>query len=256
MNLGNAAALAMTFLRSPRRAAEAATQPQNLGGCIGIYAAFLIGNLLFYWLKPWDFPDANAGPPPESPFWFWLKIMLLWQPPFELLSILFLMGLVVWFASGRLPLRLVGAVAWAAFALFINIVAHAQPGGTSRPVFAAGALLAFGPFVPLLRRADRGQLRAVIAFMLGVSALGLVQLALMAVAAFLRSGGLFKAAQAGVAFWLLGAGTIGLKAITGLRMPRAFLALFLSMFFLIAAAFTLHLLGVPEEILKAALLYG
>ncbi len=146
--------------------------------------------------------------------------------------------------------------AWAAFALFINVVAYAQPQGSSRGTFALGAVAAFAPYVWLLRRTRWEQFRPVLAFMLGLSALGLVQLALMSVAVSLRSAGFLKAVQAGVGFWLLGAGTVGLRAITGLRLPRAFLALFLSMFFLIAAAFTLHLLGIPQEILKAALLYG
>jgi len=59
------------------------------------------------------------------------------------------------------------------------------------------------------------------------------------------------------ALWMLGAGTLGLRELCALRLPRAFMAMLLSLVFQISAAFTLHLLGlVPKDILKAMMLYG
>jgi hypothetical protein len=76
----------------------------------------------------------------------------------------------------------------------------------------------------------------------------------MGLAASLRSKELFMASQAAGGFWILGCATVGLRRLTGLRLPRVFMAVLLSMFFQIALAFTLHILGlVPKDILKALL---
>lgn len=245
--------LIWTFIRSPKAAASASKKPESLSRCLGIYALFLFTSMLFYWLKPANFPE-NMGP--ARPLSFWFVSMFFWQPFFQALSIALLLGLLQWFRNGSMAVKLVGGVAWAAFVLLINVVAYAQRGGTTKPVFALGALAGFAPFFFLLRALPAAEWRSVAAFMLGLSSLGLVQNAGLAPATLAGIPSLYKGVQIAVALWMLGAGTTGLRDLTGLRLPRAFLALFLSMFFLIGAAFTLHLLGFPEEALKAALLYG
>lgn len=245
--------LIWTFIRSPKAAAAAAKKPENFRRCLEIYGVFLFTSMLFYWIKPADFPESMG---PAHGLGFWFKTMFLWQPVFEALSIALLLGLVQWFKSGSMAVRLVGGVAWAAFVLLINVVAYTQQNGTSKPVFALGALAGFAPFFFLLRGLPATEWKPVAAFMLGLSSLGLVQNAGLVPATWALSPSLYKGVQVTVALWMLGAGTSGLRDLTGLRLPRAFLALFLSMFFLIAAAFTLHLLGFPAEALKAALLYG
>lgn len=245
--------LIWTFISSPRQAASASKKEENFSRCLAIYALFMFTSMLFYWLKPADFPERMGA---AHPLGFWFKVMFFWQPLFEALSIALLLGLVQWFKQGAMAVRLVGGVAWAAFVLLINVVAYTQKGGTSKPVFALGALAGFAPFFFLLRSLSAPEWRPAAAFMLGLSSLGLVQNAGLVLATMAMAPSLYKGVQIAVALWMLGTGTAGLRDLTGLRLPRAFLALLLSMFFLIAAAFTLHLLGFPAEVLKAALLYG
>lgn len=273
--------LSKSFLFFPGRAAEACADEENLAPCFWIYAAFTLGTMLFFALKPFDFPDQNAPYPREAQtLWFWFKVML-WQPPLEAAWIAFLLGLVAWFRQGSLPLRLVSAVAWTAvpFILMAVYAAAGKAEGCDKIALAAmtpecreklvlaareirtakwamglGALVWLGLFAPLWRRLSRTEVLPVVLFMLGVNAVGVLMLAPMSLAVLLRSKGLFMASQAAGGFWILGCATVGLRRLTGLRLPRVFMAVLLSMFFQIALAFTLHLLGVvPKDILKALL---
>jgi len=235
------------------RAAKASRQEDNFVPCLAIYLAFTLGYMLFFRFKPFDFPDQNAAFPREpQTLMFWFKTML-WQPPLEAAWVAFLLGLAAWFRSGRLPARLLGAVAWCA-APFVLMAAYAAHAGIGKAALAAGSLVWLGLFLPLWLRATRAEALPVLNFMLGVNAVGAAVLAPMILAVWLRGSALFMAAQAAGGFWILGCATLGLRELTGLRLPRAFMAVLLSMFFQIALAFTLHLLGVvPKDILKALL---
>lgn len=255
--LRRALRLGRDYLLSPTRAAAAARHDENFIANLWLYAAFLAGNMLLYRLMPFDFIDKNAPFPRESlDLFYWFKVMMLWQPLFQAASIVLLMGFVVWFKEGSLPVRLALGVAWTAFALIINIVAYAQKGGIPKPVFAAASAACFALFFPLLRKAPPQDWKPVFSFMLGVNAIGLFFLVPLGAAVFAGAPEAFKYLQAADGLWLLGAGTLGLRALTGLRLPRAFMALLLAMFFQIALGFTLYLLGVPGSVLKAVFLYG
>ncbi|MDD5657147.1 MAG: hypothetical protein PHF00_07820 [Elusimicrobia bacterium] len=237
---------------SPSRAAQACRERSALAPCAAIYAAFTVAYLLFFAFKPFDFPDATAPYARQAEgLAFWLKVML-WQPPLEAAWIVFLAGLAAWFASGRLAVRMALATAWAA-APFVLMAVYASS-SMSKPPLAAGTLVWLGLFVPLWRRLKSAQFAPLLCLMLGLNVIGLAVLPGMIAAALARSPGLFQAVQAAGALWLLGCGGLGLRALTGLRLPRAFMALVLSMFFQVALAFSLHLLGVvPKDILKALL---
>jgi len=253
--------LARQYLLAPSKGAEAAREEKSLAPSLWIYVAFTAGYLLFYWLKPFDFPDKNA-PLLREPLglFFWFKVVL-WQPPLELAWIVFLMGLVAWFREGSLPVRLAAGVAWAA-SPFLLIVAYLQQEPSllwpsiSRPLFAAGSLVWLALFYPLLKKTPKPDWRPLISFMLGINIIGIVLLIPMAAAVFMDSPDMFKAAQIAGGLWILGASMLGLRVLTGLRLPRAFMAVLLSMLFQAALALTLFALGlVPKEILKA-LFYG
>src|SRR5579883_2888623 len=85
------------FVYSPAKAAQESRRRELLGPAVLIYAAFTVGTMLFYWLKPWDFPDVNAAFPRDSlsPL-FWIKVML-WQPPLEAAWIALLAAWVAYF---------------------------------------------------------------------------------------------------------------------------------------------------------------
>ncbi len=251
--LSQALRFCLRFVTSPRKAAQDSRRPELLAPAVWIYAAFTLGYMLFYWLKPWDFPDVNAAFPHDTQnLFFWAKVMA-WQPPLEAAWILLLAGWVVFFRSGKLGLRMILGVAWTA-APIVLIVLYAQKQGLPKPAFAAGTALAFGAFYPFLARLPREHWRPLVTFMLGLNALGLIMLAPMIVSVFAGSPGLFQFSQIAGGLWLLAAGTIGLRELTGLRLPRAFLCVLFAMFLQIAFAFALFFLGaVPKEILKALL---
>lgn len=243
-------ALGKALVFSPTRGAQEARKEENLAPAFWLYAAFVLGYMVFFRLKPLDFPDKNAPLPAEvQDLFFWFKVTL-WQPPLEAGWILFLLGLVRWFERGSWPVRFMSAVLWTAFP-FILIVYYAQ-NALPKAGLAAGFAAWLSLFYPLVRGAPRALWRPLIAYMLGLNVIGVLLLAPMTLAVLLDAPMLFTASQAAGGFWILIVGTLGLRELTGLRLPRAFMSVLLSMFFQIALAFTLHLLGlVPKEILKA-----
>src|SRR5690349_1925592 len=90
--------LARYALFSPRQAAQESKNEENFKPALLIYLLFLIGYILFFWLKPLDFPDTGARVGENGGLLFWLKVMF-WQPPLEAAWIVFLTGFVVWFAQ-------------------------------------------------------------------------------------------------------------------------------------------------------------
>jgi hypothetical protein len=248
--------LSKSFLSSPSRAAQASQDEKSLAPCLWVFLAFTVGTMLFFIMKPADFPDQSAANAREvQGLMFWLKVML-WQPPLEAAWMAFLLALVAWFRQGALPVRLTSAVAWTAAPFILMAVNSAQGAGpaisTATLVLGSAAWLSL--FVPLWRRLTRAEVLPVVTFMLGINAIGIVMLAPMVLAALVRSPNLFMATQVVGGFWMLAWGTLGLRQLTGLRLPRAFMAVLLSMFFQIAVALTLNRLGlVPKDILKALL---
>lgn len=242
--------LGRQFLFSPAQGAEAADKEENFLPSLWIYIAFLAGTLFFFRFKPFDFPEKNAPFPREiQDFFFWLKVTF-WQPPLEAGWIIFLMGLTQWFKQGSWPTRFILGVAWAALP-FISIVAYTQS-AMPRIIFAAGFFVWAGLFYPAVRSVSRKEWLGLASFMLGLNAIGIVLLIPMSLAVLIDQPAFFTFSQAAGGLWILGVGTLGLRALTGLRLPRAFMAVLLSMFFQIALAFYLHLSGiVPKEILKA-----
>jgi hypothetical protein len=63
------------------------------------------------------------------------------------------------------------------------------------------------------------------------------------------------AAQVAGGIWMLVWGTMGLRKLTGLRLPRAFMAMLLSMFFQVQTALALHLLGLMSKVMLKALIF-
>lgn len=252
MRSGNIGAwtLGWTIVRSPSAGAEKARPKEALPASARVYAAFLILYALFFWLKPFDFPDPNVGVPRETQgLTFWLKVMCF-QPLLEAAWVVFLLGMARWFGEGRLAFRLIVGTFWTAAPFILLVLYH----GSQMPkwAFAAGAALWLASYALVIKREDAGPLRELLSFMLALNAVGIALLVPMTLLTAMRSKELFMLTQGLGGIWLLGAGALGVRQLTGLRMSRAFLAMLLSMFMQIAFTFTLHMLGiVPKEILKA-----
>ena len=243
---------ARSCLFSPVSAASAAREPGSLAPATWIYAAFLLATAVFYAAKPFDFPDRNAPFPRQAQtLWFWLRVML-WQPPLEAAWIACLLALLSWFRTGKLFWRLLGAVL-ATATPFVLLLCY-KYGALGRGAYAGLALAWFTVVSRWAMRSPREALAPTAAFMLALNAIGLVGLAPMALAVALDADSLFKGAQIAAGLWMLLCAALGLRTLSGLRLPRCFMAVLLSMFMQIAFAFTLHMLGlVPKDILKALL---
>lgn len=243
-------AFARLCLFSPSRAAQSAKREDAWKDGLAIYAIFLAASAVFFWLKPADFPDVNAPIPIEHRgLGFWLKVGF-WQLPLEAGWILFLAVLARFFSRGSWPVRFAAAVLWTAFP-FLAFVAYGQ-GAIPRLGLHAAFLVWLAPMALLARRLEAGEWRPLAAFILGMNAIGLALLAPMAAAALFQSASFFTFSQALGGLWMLAFASLGLRELSRLRLPRAFMAVLFSMFLQIALAFHLHLGGlVPKEILKA-----
>ena len=243
--------LSRMYLTSPSKGARSIEADPSWEANLGLYGAFIILSLIFYWLKPWDFPaPAEAASTPHG-LWFWSKVML-WQPPLEAAWIFFLLGLAAFFKEGSFPKRLLAALVWSG-GLFAVMVTYVQSAAFSRAVFAAVELLLFLPFAALWGRRD-GRWRAVCAFMVGANVIGAVLILPMALTVWARSQTAFEMVQALGGLWMMTASALGLRQLTQLRLSRAFLAVVISLVFQIFVAFILFLSGaVSKEILKALL---
>lgn len=253
----SALGLGLLLLASPSRGAQACRDERAWGPALRIFGAFVGLSVLFYWWKPFDFPEKLLPfPREELTLFFWFKAMLV-QIPFELALIAFTIGFVEWLRAGSFGFKLVTSVGWTAFALIVNIVAYVDHATASaKPLFAVGALAAFAPFYALLRKVRPEEWKPVSAFLLAINAIGIVLFVPMALCTAAEAAQAYKIVQVAGLLWLLGASTLGLRAATGLKLKSAFMAMLFGMCFQIALAFTLHLLGVPGNWLKAAMLYG
>ena len=251
--LFEAASACKTFLLSPTRAARDCRAPRILTPCVVLYVLATAGFMVLFWLKPFDFPDADAAVPREMrDLGYWLKAEL-WQPLLEAGWIVFLLGLLRYFRRGSWPVRLASAVLWTAVP-FIVLAAYAQARAFPKPALAAATAAWMALFIPLLKEAGREDWCPIVNFSLGANAIAFPLLAALGIATAAGRAEAFKALQILGGLWLLGAMTLGARELSGLRLPRAFMAVVLSAFMQFALAFSLHFLG-AEGVLKA-LLYG
>jgi hypothetical protein len=221
--------------------------------CLYIYIAATVAFVLLFWWKPFDFPDRAAPVPYEmQDLAYWFKAES-WQPVLEAGWVVFLLAYLSLFSRGTFPLRLMCAIALTAapgalLASYVQIKTFAYWG------LAAGFAAWLAPFWWLTRRAGRGQWWPLINFSLGVNIIGLPIAFLLAICVLADQPQAFQGVQIFGGLWLLGAMTVGVRELSGLRLPRAFMAVLLSAFAQFALAFCLHFLG-AQGVLKA-LFYG
>ena len=245
--------LCRDYLFFPARGAAKNKENGEMVLNASLYLVFLLLSLLFYWLKPWNFPDHYAPFPSQSPnFYFWLKVML-WQPPLEIVWILCLFGLMLWLEKGNLLFKLITSVFWTAMP-FILIIFYVKKNGISKVWFDLGEILCFALFIFPLLKIKKAEAWPIAGFMLGLNVIGIVLLLPMVLSIFLDSNTIFNGSQVVGGLWMLWAGMMGLRELRGIRLSRAFLAVLFSLLFQIAFAFALYFMGlVPKEILKALL---
>lgn len=241
------------YLTSPQQAAKSCKKSGVDADCLWLYAIATFAFMVVFWLKPFDFPDPNVPVPTElQDFAFWLRAEA-WQPVLEFGWIVFLLGFLRFYQKGSWPVRLAASVLWTA-APFILIVLYAQIHAFPKWGFALGCLAWVGSFYPVLKKTGRADWWPLINFSAGVNAVAIPIVLALAVSVWTRTPELFKAGQIAGGLWLLGATTVGVRELSGLRLPRAFMAVILSAFLQFALTFCLHFLG-AHGVLKA-LYYG
>lgn len=244
-----ALAFGRLFLLHPERAAEECLREGALMDGLIVYGTWVLCSLLYLWLKPFDFPDANAALPSHiQGLSFWTKVAV-WEPVLAALNIA-LTGLVLrWMREGWLPLKTAAATLWCALPLILTI-AYTRS-AISKTAFALLFIVWAVPGVLYARRITREEWLRTTTFLLGLNAVGLVLLGAQAAAVVLRSQVLFKGSLVLTVLWLLASGGIGLKSLAKTSLPRAVLAFLfanLALNLVLAACFLLHWL--PMEVLK------
>ena len=237
------------FLFQPVRAAQECLRADALGDGLKVYAAWVAFSLLYLWLKPFDFPDANAAIPARAQgLTFWMKVAL-WEPVLAALNIA-LTGLVLrWMRDGWLPLKTAAATLWCSLPLVLT-VAYTRS-AIPKTVFAVLLVAWAVPGILYARRIPGSDWRHTTTFLLGLNAVGLVLLTAQAAAVVVRSDALYKGALVLTVGWLLACGGVGLKNLAKTSLPRAVLAFLfanLALNLVLAAAFLLGWL--PMEVLK------
>lgn len=237
------------FLFQPARAADASEDEAAFDDGLKVYALWVVLSLAYLWLKPYDFPDANAPVPAHAQgLGFWLRVSL-WEPVLAALNIALTALVLSWMREGWLPLRTAVATLWSAAPLVLTI-AYTKS-GLPRAAFGALMIVWAAPGARVARRVPAAEWRKVASFLLGLNAIGLVMLVPQVAAAALRSDLLYKACLFGSVAWLLACGGAGLSRLCRTSLPRAVLAFLfanLALNLVIAAAFLLHWL--PMEVLK------
>lgn len=250
-----ALAFGRLFLFSPAKAASACATDRALRDAAVVYGLTLLGAAVFYRLKPYDFPDANAAVPmgPQG-LLFWLKVML-WQPLLMAALIAFCGVLLRWLKDGWLPVKAVSAVAWSAAPLILTVfyARHALP----KAAFAVLMILWAVPAALVARTVPAREWRPLAAFLLGLNAVQLAALFPETVVTAMRWEAGYKGVVGLAGLWMLVGGALGLKTLPPQRpLPRAMLALLFALVLQIVVVVAAFMLGwLPVETLKA-LLYG
>jgi hypothetical protein len=243
------------FLFSPAKAAAACDEDRALYDALKIYGLTLLTAAVFYRLKPYDFPDANAAVPmgPQGIF-FWLKVML-WQPLLMAALIAFAAVLLRWLRDGWLPVKVASSFFWCAIPLILTVfyVKNQLP----KSAFGALMILWAVPGVLVGRGVPSREWRLLATFLLGLNVVELAAMLPEAVVTVMRWEAGYKAVVALAGFWMLIGGALGLKALAPQRpLPRALLPLLFALVLQIEVVIAAFMLGwLPVETLKA-LLYG
>ncbi len=240
------------LLRPPRALERLLSKDGALGDSVKIYAAYLAATILFYTLKPGDFPPLPAGAPAmrfEGGLGFWITVHA-WNPVFTAVGI----AMVGWFAwllrGGRLALRLPLAVLCGFLPLFL-ILGYSNT-GMPKWGFALTWILLILAAVPGFRAQPRDVWKVLIGIFLAVNTVSLVILPFFAGAVWLRSPIAYHVAEITALFWALGLAAYGVSRAAGISAARAFCAIFLSTLCQVFFIFSLHLLGlIPKDALKA-----
>jgi len=247
--------LGRLFLFSPSKAAEACVKDGAIYEALKLYGLTLLAAAVFYRLKPYDFPDANAAVPLTSQsLLFWIKVMA-WQPLLMGALVAFCAVFLRWMKDGWLPVKVATSFFWCAVPLILTV--FYVKNGISKSVFSILMIVWAAPGAYVLRRVPARELLQVSTFLLGLNVIELFALLPEAVVTLMRWEAGYKAVVGVAGLWMLVGGALGLKSLPpGRPLPRALLPLLFALVLQIEVVIAAFMLGwLPVETLKA-LLYG
>jgi len=242
------------FLFQPSRAADACEKESALDDGLKVYALLAVAQLISSWFDPLAFLDPNAPILAPHGAAFWLRVAM-WEPVLFGLSVFFTVLVLDWMREGWLPLKTATATFWAAFPAALAVY-YASPSMTlGKWVFIALLAAWSAPALWLSRRIPAGRWRKVAAFLLGMSAIQLVCLAVeFATVVPLRTKAGFYALSFLSIGWLLACVGIGLRKLCGTSTARVVLGFLFAVLVSSIVPALAYLLGLmPKEVLKVVL---
>jgi hypothetical protein len=242
------------FLLSPSKAADACLKKDALADGLKLYAVLAVAELASSWFNPLSFLDPNAPVLPPHGLGFWLRVAM-WEPVLFGLSVVVTVLVLEWMRDGWLPLKTATATLWSAIPVILSLryvaPAMAFSRGASLALLAAWTL----PAIWLARRVPAGRWRKVGVFLLGLSAIQLVTLALEFVTVVpARSLHGFYALSFLTIGWLLVCVGAGLRKLCETSTARVVLGFLFAVLVVSVIPPVAYLLGLmPLEVLKIVL---
>lgn len=245
------------FLFQPSKAADACARKESLADGLKVYAALALAELVTSWFNPLAFLDPNAPVPAAHGAAFWLRVAM-WEPVLFGLSVFFTVLVLDWMREGWLPLKTATATAWSAVPLALAVYyGYYSPSSLAlgRGVFVAIFAAWAAPAVLLARRVPAARWREIGVFLLGLSAIQLVSLALeFATVVPARSVAGFYALSFLTIAWLLACVGVGLRKLCATSTARIVLGFLFAIVLSSTVPVLAYLLGLmPMEVLKVVL---
>ena len=244
------------FLFSPSTAADACAKKEALADGLKIYAMLAVAELISSWLNPLAFLDPSAPALAPRGVAFWTSVGI-WEPVLFGFSVFFTVLVLDWMRDGWLPMKTAAATAWSAVPVIIALYVFYSPASFAlgRGASAAVCLVWSLPALLLARRIPAERWRKIGAFMLGLSAIQLICLALEFVTVVpARSTIAFYALSFVEIGWLLVCAGIGLRKLCETSTARAVLGFLFAVIVSSAVPVLARLLGLMSmEVLKILL---
>jgi hypothetical protein len=242
------------FLFHPSKAAEACLKKEAIADGLKIYAVLAVAEWITSWFNPLSFLDPNAPVLHPHGAAFWLRVAM-WEPVLFGLSVIVTILVIEWMREGWLPLKTATATLWSAVPVILSLqyVAPSMALGKGATIALLAAWTV--PAAALARRVPRSRWRKAGVFLLGLSAIQLVSLAVeFATVVPLRSYHGFLALSFLTIGWLLVCVGVGMRTLFETSTARVVLGFLFSILVVSVVPPLAYVLGLmPMEVLKIVL---
>ena len=242
------------FLFSPSKAADACLKKGALADGLKVYAVLAVAELVSSWFDPLAFLDPAAPVLAPHGAAFWLQVAM-WEPALFALSVFFTVLVLDWMRAGWLPLKTAAATFWSGVPAALAVYSTSPAMTLGKGVLVALLALWAAPALWLSRRIPAERWREIAVFLLGLSAIQLVCLAVeFATVVPMRSTYGFYALSFLEIGWLLVCVGVGLRKMCAMSTARVVLGFLFAVLVSSVVPALAYLLGLmPKEVLKVVL---